>query len=36
MAEQTEYKYRLYSGRRQKRLWSATRECWIDPYWIDC
>lgn len=28
-------KYRLYEGKKQYRRWNATKQCWIDPDWID-
>ena len=32
--EVTEYKYMYIDDVLYKRLWSVTRHCWIDPYWI--
>lgn len=32
-AEITGYIYRVYNGEYQKRLWSYTRNCWIDKAW---
>lgn len=26
---------RYYNGRYQCRRWNATRNYWVDPYWID-
>lgn len=26
---------RVYNGKTQFRRWNATRNCWVDPYWID-
>ena len=26
---------RMYAGRLQYRHWNATRNYWVDPYWID-
>ena len=34
-AEQTEWVYRIYVGRLQKRLWSYTQGIWLTD-WIDC
>lgn len=28
-------KYRYYDGRLQYRRWNETKQCWVDPYWID-
>lgn len=28
-------KYRKYNGGLQYRRWNETKECWVDPYWID-
>ncbi len=28
-------KYRVKNGKLQYRRWNETRECWVDPYWID-
>lgn len=28
-------KYRLYNGVVQYRRWNETRDCWVDPDWID-
>ncbi len=33
--EITEWKYRYYNGKKQKRLWSRTNNCWISDHWID-
>lgn len=33
--EQTEWRYRSYQGRCQKRLWSITRGIWLTD-WEDC
>jgi len=30
--EQTEWRYRVYKGERQKRLWSITNECWLTEW----
>ena len=27
--------YRLYNGKVQYRRWNATKNKWVDPYWID-
>ena len=32
--EVTEYHYKYIGDVLYKRLWSVTRNCWIDPYWI--
>lgn len=34
-AEETKVYYRIYEGRRQYRIWSVTRNCWLTD-WIDC
>lgn len=34
-AESTEWRYRKYNGKWQKRLWSATYQRWLTD-WIDC
>lgn len=34
-ADVIETKYRLYNGVLQYRRWNATRNYWVDPYWID-
>lgn len=31
-AEQTEWRYRVYNGQKQKRLWSITNECWLTEW----
>lgn len=31
--EITEYKYKYIGGVKYKRLWSVTRNCWVDPAW---
>ena len=28
-------KDRIFEGRRQWRRWNATKNCWVDPAWID-
>lgn len=28
-------KYRVYNGVPQYRRWNETRNCWVDPDWID-
>lgn len=28
-------KYRVYNGVRQYRRWNDTKQCWVDPKWID-
>ena len=28
-------KYRLYNGVLQYRRWNETRDCWVDPEWIN-
>lgn len=28
-------KYRVYDGKWQYRRWNETKECWVDPHWID-
>jgi hypothetical protein len=32
--EVTEYHYMYIGNILYKRLWSVTRNCWVDPYWI--
>lgn len=34
-ADVIEYKFRTYNGQLQYRRWNATRNYWVDPYWID-
>ncbi len=34
-AERTKWYFRVYNGKRQKRLWSVTNERWLTD-WIDC
>ncbi len=34
-ADVIEIKYRIYNGVPQYRRWNATRNYWVDPYWID-
>ena len=34
-AEETEWYFRVYNGKVQKRLWSYTRGIWLTD-WIDC
>lgn len=29
------WRYRYYNGKKQKRLWSCTDNCWITDHWID-
>lgn len=29
------YKYRVWNGRMQYRRWNVTRQCWVDPEWLD-
>lgn len=29
------YKYRVWNGKIQYRRWNATKECWVDPQWLD-
>ena len=29
------WRYRYYHGKKQKRLWSCTDNCWITDHWID-
>ncbi len=31
-AEETEWYVRFYEGRRQRRLWSITNECWLTEW----
>ncbi len=33
--EETEWIYRTYNGKKQKRLWSITHGYWLTD-WIDC
>ena len=28
-------KYRIYNGKYQYRRWNDTKQCWVDPNWID-
>ncbi len=28
-------KTRVYNGKLQYRRWNETKNCWVDPYWID-
>ncbi len=28
-------KYRINNGQRQYRRWNSTKNCWVDPYWIN-
>lgn len=28
-------KYRFYQGKRQYRHWNETRQCWVEPNWIN-
>lgn len=28
-------KYRVYNGVRQYRRWNDTKQCWVDPKWIN-
>ena len=28
-------KYRMFNGVLQYRRWNETRNCWVDPDWID-
>lgn len=34
-ADETEWVYRTYNGKRQMRLWSITYQHWLTD-WIDC
>ena len=27
------YKYKIINGKKYKRLWSADKNAWVDPYW---
>ena len=29
------YKYRVWNGKLQYRRWNETKNCWVDPKWID-
>ena len=29
------YKTRIINGVRQYRRWNETKQCWVDPYWIN-
>lgn len=29
------WKYRIKDGVMQKRRWNATKQVWVDPYWIN-
>ena len=31
-AEETEWRYRVYNGQRQMRLWSITNEVWLTDW----
>ena len=31
-AEETEWRYRVYNGQKQKRLWSITNERWLTEW----
>ena len=31
-AEETEWRYRVYNGQKQKRLWSITNNCWLTDW----
>ncbi|AOZ97526.1 hypothetical protein SAMN02910275_00485 [Butyrivibrio sp. INlla18] len=35
LSEETVWKYRYHNGKRQKRLWSCSNNCWISDHWID-
>lgn len=35
-AEETGYKYMEINGVMYRRLWSYTRNCWIDDKWQPC
>ena len=28
-------KYRTHNGKEQYRRWNDTKQCWVDPKWID-
>lgn len=34
-ADVIEIKYRTYNGVLQYRRWNASRNVWVDPYWMD-
>ena len=31
-AEETQWRYRVYNGQKQKRLWSITNEIWLTEW----
>lgn len=35
-AEVTGYRYRVYNGVLERRLWSYTYEKWLEPSWTAC
>ena len=35
LSEETVWKYRYHNGKRQKRFWSCSNNCWISDHWID-
>ena len=35
VSDKIEVKVRYYNGRYQYRRWNATKQCWVDPNWID-
>lgn len=34
-ADVIETRFRTYKGKLQYRRWNLTKNCWVDPYWID-
>ena len=34
-ADQIIYKYRIHNGVYQYRRWNETKNCWVDPCWLD-
>lgn len=34
-ADEIVYKYRVYNGVRQYRRWNETKQCWVDPIWLN-
>lgn len=33
-ADEIIWMFRVNNGIREKRRWNASRNCWVDPYWI--
>jgi len=34
-ADVIQIKYRTHNGVHQYRRWNRTKNCWVDPYWIN-